>query len=93
LKNYGKAPCGRVHSIGEDLVQLLDVSVAGKYDADLTLFTRVVTEDMHSMLDSFKQDLNSSLPRQVRALVQQIQGEDPGKRLERSLNAGNPGHF
>jgi hypothetical protein len=45
---------------------------------------------MHSMFDSFKQDMNSNLPRQVRALVQQIQGEAQGKRLEGSPNAGNP---
>jgi hypothetical protein len=45
---------------------------------------------MHSTFDSFKQDMNSNLPRQVRALVQQIQGEAQGKRLEGSPNAGNP---
>jgi hypothetical protein len=56
----------------EDLIQLVDVSVASKYGADLTQFTRVVAEDMRNTLDSFKQDMNSSLPRQVRALVQQI---------------------
>jgi hypothetical protein len=54
----------------EDLVQLVDVSVASKYGGDLTQFTRVVTEDMRSTLDSFKQDVNNNLPRQVRALVQ-----------------------
>jgi hypothetical protein len=49
----------------EDLIQLVDVSVASKYGADLTQFTRVVAEDMRNTLDSFKQDMNSSLPRQV----------------------------
>jgi hypothetical protein len=64
----------------EDLVQLVDVSIASKYGADLTQFTCVVAEDMRSMLDAFKQDFNANLPRQVRALVQQISGEVQGKR-------------
>jgi HPt (histidine-containing phosphotransfer) domain-containing protein len=59
----------------EDLVHMVDVSIASKYGADLTQFTCVVAEDMRHMLNTFKQDLNSSLPRQVRALVQQINGE------------------
>jgi hypothetical protein len=63
----------------EDLVQLVDVSVASKYSADLTQFTRVVAEDMRNALETFKQDLNGSLPRQVRAVVQQIHGESQGK--------------
>jgi hypothetical protein len=54
---------------------MVDVSIASKYGADLTQFTCVVAEDMRHMLNTFKQDLNSSLPRQVRALVQQINGE------------------
>jgi hypothetical protein len=53
----------------EDLVQLVDVSVASKYGVDLTQFTHVVAEDMCNTLNSFKQDMNSRLPRQVRALV------------------------
>jgi hypothetical protein len=59
----------------EDLVQLVNVSIASKYDTDLTQFMRKVAEGMRNTLDSFKQDMNSSLPQQVRALVQQIQGE------------------
>jgi hypothetical protein len=47
----------------EDLAHMIDVSVAGMYGADLTQFTHVVVEDMRSMLDTFKQDLNSNLPR------------------------------
>jgi hypothetical protein len=50
-----------------------------------------VAEDIRSTLDSFKQDMDSSLPRQVWALVQQIQGEVQGKRVEESPNACNPG--
>jgi hypothetical protein len=67
------------------------VSVASKYGTDLTQFTCVVVEDMRNMLDSFKQDMNSSLPRQVRALVQQIQGETQGKRVEGSPSTFNTG--
>jgi hypothetical protein len=46
----------------EDLIHMVDVSVASKYEADLTQFTHVVAEDMLSTLDAFKNDLNSSLP-------------------------------
>jgi hypothetical protein len=66
----------------KDLVQLVDISVRSKYDTDLTQFTRVVAEDMRSMLDAFKQDFNANLPRQVRAMVQQISGEAQGKHTE-----------
>jgi hypothetical protein len=59
----------------KDLVQLVDVSAASKYGADLTQFTRVIAEDMHNTLESFKHDMNSSLPRQVRGVVQQLQGK------------------
>jgi hypothetical protein len=52
--------------------------VSSKYGADLTQFTYVITEGMSSTLDTFKQDLHGSLHRQVRALVQQINGEDSG---------------
>jgi hypothetical protein len=48
----------------EDLVHMVDVSVASKYGVDLTQFTRLVVVDMKSMLDAFKQDFNSNLPRQ-----------------------------
>jgi hypothetical protein len=61
------------------------VSVIVKYSADLTQFMRVVVEDMRSStLDTFKQDFNSNLPRQVSTLVQQINGEVQGKWLEGS---------
>jgi hypothetical protein len=66
----------------KDLVHMVDVSVTGKYRADLTQFTCIVAEDMKSMLDAFKQDLNGSLPRQVRAIVQQLSGESQGKHTE-----------
>jgi hypothetical protein len=53
----------------EDLAQLVDVSVASKYNNDLTQFKRVIAENMHSTLETFKTDLNNNLPRQVRSVV------------------------
>jgi hypothetical protein len=38
----------------EDLAQLVDVSVASKYGADLTQFMRLVAEDMRNTLETFK---------------------------------------
>jgi hypothetical protein len=76
----------------EDLVHMVDVSVASKYGVDLTQFTRLVVVDMKSMLDAFKQDFNSNLPTQVRAMVQQINGESQGKRTDGfpvALNQGS----
>jgi hypothetical protein len=78
------------HLSPEDLVHMVDVSVASKYRADLPQFTHVVAEDMRHTIDSFKQDLNSNLPRQVTALVQQINGETQGKRVEASAAAPGP---
>jgi hypothetical protein len=59
----------------EYLVHMVDLSVASKYRADITQFTRVVAENMRSTLVAFKQDLNSCLPKQVRVVVQQLNGE------------------
>jgi hypothetical protein len=56
----------------EDLIHMVDVLVASKYGADLTQFTRVVAKDMRNTLDAFKTDLNSSFPRHIRSVVQQI---------------------
>jgi hypothetical protein len=53
----------------EELVKLVDVSVASKYGADLTQFTRIIADDMRNTLESFKTDLHNSLPRQVRLVV------------------------
>jgi hypothetical protein len=84
----------------EDLIQLVDVSVASKYGADLTQLTWVITKDMRDTLDMFKQDLHNALPRQVRAIVQQIGREAQGKHVEGSpttpspsttISHGNPG--
>jgi hypothetical protein len=49
----------------EDLVHLVDVSVASKYGTDLAQFTRAMGEDVHITLDSFRRDLDDSLPRQI----------------------------
>jgi hypothetical protein len=64
----------------EELVKLIDVLVASKYSADLTQFTCIIAYDMRNTLESFKTDLHNTLPRQVRSVVQQIQGEAQGKQ-------------
>jgi hypothetical protein len=56
----------------EELVKLVDMSVASKYDADLTQFTRIIVDDMRNTLESFKTNLHNTLPRQVRSVVQWI---------------------
>jgi hypothetical protein len=65
----------------EELVKFMDVAVACKYGNDLTNFTRTITEEVHSTLDTFKIDLQNALPRQIRSVVQQVQGESQGKQL------------
>jgi hypothetical protein len=74
----------------EDLVQLVDVSVASKYGADLTQFTRVIVEEICGTLDTFKQEMHNSLPWQVRAIVVHVRGEAQGKRVEGSPTAPGP---
>jgi hypothetical protein len=56
----------------KELVKLIDVSVASKYDDDLTQFTRIIADEMRNTLECFKTDLHNTLPRQVRSVVQQI---------------------
>jgi hypothetical protein len=56
----------------EELVKLIDMSVASKYDNDPTQFTHIIADDMRNTLESFKTDLHNTLPRQVRSVVQQI---------------------
>jgi hypothetical protein len=63
----------------EELVKLVDVSVASKYGVDLTQLMHIIADDMRNTLGSFKTDLHNTLPRQVRSVVQQIQGEAQGK--------------
>jgi hypothetical protein len=58
----------------EDLVHIVDISVASKYGADLAHLTRVPVEDVHGTIDSFKHDLNDNLPRQIRMVVKDVVG-------------------
>jgi hypothetical protein len=64
----------------EELVKFMDVAIASKYGNDLSNLTRVITNDVHSTLESFKTDLQNTLPRQIRWVVQQVQGEAQGKQ-------------
>jgi uncharacterized membrane protein len=43
----------------EELVKFIDVAVASKYGNDLTNFTRTITEEVRSTLDTFKTDLQN----------------------------------
>jgi uncharacterized alkaline shock family protein YloU len=49
----------------EELVKFMDVYVASKYGNDLMNFTRTITEEVRSTLDTFKTDLQITLPRQI----------------------------
>jgi hypothetical protein len=64
----------------EELVKFMDVAVASKYGNDLTNFTCTITEEVCSTLDTFKTDLQNTLPRQIRSVVQQVQSESLGKQ-------------
>jgi hypothetical protein len=64
----------------EELVKFMDVVVASKYGNDLTNFTRTITKEVYSTLDTFKTDLQNMLPRQIRLVVQQVHGESKGKQ-------------
>lgn len=56
----------------EEFTQFLDVSIASKYGADLGHLTHELGESMRSVLGGFKQDLDNSLPRQVRTVAQEV---------------------
>jgi hypothetical protein len=47
----------------KELVKFMDVAVASKYSNDLSNLMRVITDDVHSMLESFKTDLQNTLSR------------------------------
>jgi hypothetical protein len=64
----------------EELVKFMDVVVASKYRNDLTNFTHTITEEVCSTLDTFKTDLQNTLPQQFRLVMQQVQGESQGKQ-------------
>jgi hypothetical protein len=49
-----------------------------------------MADEMRSTFDALRKDLNGSLLRQVRAMVQQVNGETQGKWLEESPMIPNP---
>jgi hypothetical protein len=64
----------------EELVKFMDVAVASKYGNDLTNFTYTITKEVCNTLDIFVTDLQNTLPRQIRLVVQQVQGESQDKQ-------------
>jgi hypothetical protein len=64
----------------EDLVHLVDVSVASKYGTDLAQLTRAMGEDLCNTLDLFRHDLDNSLPRQIQLVVKEVMGNIQGKQ-------------
>jgi hypothetical protein len=64
----------------EELVKFMDVAVASKYGNNLMNFTHTFTEELRSTIVSFKTDLQNMLPRQIRSVVQQVQGESQDKQ-------------
>jgi hypothetical protein len=50
----------------------MDVAVASKYGNDLSNFMCVITDEVRSTLESFKTDLQNTLPRQIRSVVRQV---------------------
>jgi hypothetical protein len=69
----------------------MDIAVASKYGNDLTNFTRTITEEVRSTLDTFKTDLQNTLPQQIRSVVQQVHGESQGKQLDLEPSTPYPG--
>jgi hypothetical protein len=59
----------------EKIVKFMDVVVSSQYGNDLSNFTHVIIDDVRSTLESFKTDLQNTFPRQIRSVVQQVQGE------------------
>jgi hypothetical protein len=71
----------------DELVMFVDVAVASKYGNDLSNFTCVITDDVRSTLESFKTGLQNTWPRQIRSVVQQVQGEVQGKQMNLAHSA------
>jgi uncharacterized membrane protein len=46
----------------KELVKFMDIAVASKYGNDLTNFTRTVTKEVRSTLDTFKTNLQNMSP-------------------------------
>jgi hypothetical protein len=74
------APMVTPNMTPEVLVKFMDVAVAIKYGNNISNFTCVITDDVHSTLESFKTDLQNTLHRQIRSVVHQVQGEAQGKQ-------------
>jgi hypothetical protein len=53
----------------KELVKFMDVVVPIKYGNNLTNFTHTITEEVRSTLDTFKTDLQNTLPWQIRSVV------------------------
>jgi hypothetical protein len=77
--------------IPKEFVKFMDVVVASKYGNNLTNFTHIITEEVRSTLDTFKTDLQNTLPWQIRSIVQQVHGESQGKQLDLEPSTPYPG--
>jgi hypothetical protein len=75
----------------KELVKFMDVTETSKYGNDLKNFTRTITEEVCSTLDTFKIDLQNTLPQQIRSVVQQVQGESQGKQPIAESSTPYPG--
>jgi hypothetical protein len=75
----------------EELVKFMDMAVASKYGNDLTNFTHTITEEVRSTLDTFKTDLQNTLHRQIRSVVQHVHGESQGKQPDLDPSTPYPG--
>jgi hypothetical protein len=49
----------------KELVKFMDVAAASKYENDLINFTHTITEEVRSTLDTFKTDLQNTLPHKL----------------------------
>ena len=79
----------------EKIAHLIDVSVASKYGSDLTNTARTITKAVVDKFDEFKEQLEDSIPRQVRSVVLQINDESFAKKPmppESSRLFNLPGH-
>ena len=68
----------------EDIAHLVDVSIASKYASNTNTTARTFTQAVVSRFDDLKEqlsrDVESSLQRQVRSMMLQINDEHPDKR-------------
>jgi hypothetical protein len=75
----------------EELVHMINVSVNSKYGADLEGITHTLTDSVHGSVESLRLEFKpENLPRQVRAMVQQVLGEAREKREAESPGIGMP---